>query len=146
MRCSSVVPRTAKTPASVKPRPLPGSTTCHQPVVGRASHSGAVDHAELRQLSYLVAVGRWSPRTGGHPGQRSHSGTADTPWVERLVRAAPDADSALRQLRERQPMQRLVSAQEVAEAIVYLSSPLASATTGTILAVDGGMAGVRLPT
>src|SRR5664279_4194283 len=57
-------------------------------------------------------------------------GTADTPWVERLISAAPDPDSALRQLRERQPMQRLVSPQEVAQAIAYLSSPLASGTTG----------------
>ena len=39
---------------------------------------------------------------------------------------------------------RLVSAEEVAAAIAYLASPLASATTGTALAVDGGMQGLRL--
>ncbi len=32
----------------------------------------------------------------------------------------------------------------VAAAIGYLASPLASATTGTALAVDGGMHGLRL--
>ena len=36
------------------------------------------------------------------------------------------------------------SAQEVAAAIAYLASPLASATTGTALAVDGGMDGLRV--
>jgi exonuclease VII large subunit len=35
------------------------------------------------------------------------------------------------------------SAEEVAAAIAYLASPLASATTGTALAVDGGMQGLR---
>ena len=34
--------------------------------------------------------------------------------------------------------------QEVADAILYLASPSASATTGMALAVDGGMQGVRL--
>ena len=47
-------------------------------------------------------------------------------------------------LEARQPMGRLVSADEVAAAIAYLASPLAGATTGTALAVDGGMQGLRL--
>ena len=40
-------------------------------------------------------------------------------------------------------MGRLVTAAEVAAAIAYLASPLASSVTGTALAVDGGMAGLR---
>jgi 2-keto-3-deoxy-L-fuconate dehydrogenase len=72
-------------------------------------------------------------------------GTADTAWVDRLVAAAADPEAARRQLNERQPMRRLVSAAEVANAIAYLAGPLASSTTGTLLAVDGGMSGVRLP-
>ena len=71
-------------------------------------------------------------------------GTADTPWVGRLLEAAPDADAAAAALRARQPMGRLVSADEVAQAIAYLGSPLSSSTTGTVLAVDGGMAGVKV--
>ncbi|MBO0868712.1 MAG: SDR family oxidoreductase, partial [Micromonosporaceae bacterium] len=50
----------------------------------------------------------------------------------------------LRALAARQPNGRLVSADEVAAAIAYLASPLAGATTGTVLAVDGGMHGLRL--
>ena len=40
---------------------------------------------------------------------------------------------------------RLVTADEVAHAIAYLASPLSASTTGTVLAVDGGMLGLRLP-
>ena len=71
-------------------------------------------------------------------------GTADTPWVRRLLAAAPDPKAALAALRARQPTGRLVSADEVAAAIAHLAGPLASATTGTALAVDGGMQGLRL--
>lgn len=72
-------------------------------------------------------------------------GTADTPWVGRLLEASDDPDAAAAALKARQPMGRLVTADEVAHAIAYLASPLSSSTTGTLLAVDGGMAGLRLP-
>jgi 2-keto-3-deoxy-L-fuconate dehydrogenase len=72
-------------------------------------------------------------------------GTADTPWVGRLLAAADDPDAAAAALRARQPMGRLVTAAEVAHAIAYLASPLSSSTTGTLLAVDGGVIGLRLP-
>jgi len=71
-------------------------------------------------------------------------GTADTPWVARLLQAAPDPDAERAALNARQPMGRLVSADEVAAAIAYLASPLAGAVTGTALAVDGGMSGLRV--
>ena len=71
-------------------------------------------------------------------------GTADTPWVRRLLAQADDPDAELAALQARQPSGRLVSAEEIAAAIAYLASPLASATTGTVLAVDGGMHGLRL--
>ncbi|WP_062436005.1 SDR family NAD(P)-dependent oxidoreductase [Herbidospora daliensis] len=71
-------------------------------------------------------------------------GTADTPWVGRLLDAATDPAAERAALNARQPMGRLVSAEEVAHAVAYLAGPLASATTGTSLAVDGGMQGLRL--
>ena len=71
-------------------------------------------------------------------------GTADTPWVNRLPDAAPNPAAERAALSARQPMGRLISADEVAAAIAYLASPLAGATTGTALAVDGGMQGLRM--
>ncbi|MFJ9870659.1 SDR family NAD(P)-dependent oxidoreductase [Streptomyces sp. NPDC101165] len=71
-------------------------------------------------------------------------GTADTPWVGRLLDAARDPAAERAALEARQPSGRLVSAAEVAGAIAYLASPLSGATTGTALAVDGGMHGLRL--
>src|SRR5262245_42993152 len=72
-------------------------------------------------------------------------GTADTPWVGRLLERADDPAAERARLEARQPMGRLVSADEVAHAIAYLASPLSGSTTGTALAVDGGMSGLRLP-
>lgn len=65
-------------------------------------------------------------------------GTADTPWVERLVAQAPDPRGARRALEARQPMGRLVRPEEVAAAALYLASDDAAAVTGSILVVDGG--------
>jgi 2-keto-3-deoxy-L-fuconate dehydrogenase len=83
-----------------------------------------------------------------HEGIRVNAvnpGTAETPWVQRLLAQATDPVAERAALEARQPLGRLVSAEEVAEAIVYLASPGASSTTGTILAVDGGLVGLRLP-
>jgi NAD(P)-dependent dehydrogenase (short-subunit alcohol dehydrogenase family) len=70
--------------------------------------------------------------------------TANTPWVERLLDAADDPAAERAALEARQPMGRLVSAAEVAEAIVYLASPEAASSTGVALHVDGGMQNLRL--
>ncbi|MFI6674359.1 SDR family NAD(P)-dependent oxidoreductase [Kribbella sp. NPDC050470] len=71
-------------------------------------------------------------------------GTADTPWVQRLLDAAPDPQAERAALDARQPHGRLVSAEEVALAVVYLAGPSSGSTAGTALAVDGGMATLRL--
>ncbi|MFB7668696.1 SDR family NAD(P)-dependent oxidoreductase [Kitasatospora sp. NPDC056138] len=71
-------------------------------------------------------------------------GTVDTPWVGRLLDAAADPTAERAALNGRQPTGRLVTAEEVAAAIAYLASPAAGSVTGTALAVDGGMAGLRL--
>ena len=70
-------------------------------------------------------------------------GTADTPWIGRLLQQAADPVAERAALKARQPTGRLVSAEEVAAGIAYLASPAASAVIGSSLAIDGGMAGLR---
>jgi len=71
-------------------------------------------------------------------------GTADTPWIGRLLDQADDPAAERAALQARQPIGRLVSADEVAAGIAYLASPAAASVTGTALAIDGGMAGLRI--
>jgi NAD(P)-dependent dehydrogenase (short-subunit alcohol dehydrogenase family) len=73
-------------------------------------------------------------------------GTADTPWVGRLLDRAADPAAERAALAARQPHGRLVAPNEIAEAIAYLASPLNLSTTGTSIAVDGGMQELRLRT
>jgi NAD(P)-dependent dehydrogenase (short-subunit alcohol dehydrogenase family) len=71
-------------------------------------------------------------------------GTADTPWIGRLLDQSDNPEAERAALAARQPMGRLVTAAEVAAGIAYLASPAASAVIGTAMAIDGGMAGLRL--
>ena len=63
-------------------------------------------------------------------------GTVDSPWVRRLV---DDVGESLDALRARQPMGRLGTTDEVAQAILYLASDAAAFVTGTGLVIDGGL-------
>jgi NAD(P)-dependent dehydrogenase (short-subunit alcohol dehydrogenase family) len=71
-------------------------------------------------------------------------GTADTPWVGRLLAAAADPAAERAALEARQPHGRLVTAAEVAGAVAYLASPRSGSTTGTSVTVDGGLESLRL--
>ena len=71
-------------------------------------------------------------------------GTADTPWVEGLLAKTPDPAAERAALEARQPHGRLVAPAEIAAAVVYLASPSSGSTTGTSIAVDGGMQELRL--
>ena len=66
-------------------------------------------------------------------------GTADTPWVGRLLEAAPDPAAERKALEARQPHGRLVTAEEVAASILFLADPANGSTSGTTLPVDSGM-------
>jgi len=82
-----------------------------------------------------------------HEGIRVNAvnpGTADTPWVSRLLDLAADPQAERAALEHRQPGGRLVTPDEVASSIRFLADPAQGATTGTILAVDGGMTGLRV--
>ena len=63
-------------------------------------------------------------------------GVIRTPMVERLLRDRPHAEARLREL---EPVGRLGTPEEVAEAVVWLCSDAASFVTGHAMAVDGGI-------
>jgi NAD(P)-dependent dehydrogenase (short-subunit alcohol dehydrogenase family) len=63
-------------------------------------------------------------------------GTVDSPWVRRLV---DEAGESLDTLRARQPMGRLGTPEEIAEAVLYLASDAAAFVTGTSFVIDGGL-------
>jgi 2-keto-3-deoxy-L-fuconate dehydrogenase len=61
-------------------------------------------------------------------------GTVDSPWVRRLVE---DAGESLDALRTRQPLGRLGTPEEIADAVAYLAA--AEFVTGSLLVIDGGL-------
>jgi 2-keto-3-deoxy-L-fuconate dehydrogenase len=63
-------------------------------------------------------------------------GTIDTPWIDRVVDELGESRDALV---ARQPLGRLGTAEEIAEAVAYLASDRSRFTTGSQLVVDGGM-------
>jgi len=63
-------------------------------------------------------------------------GTVDSPWVQRLV---SDSGESLDALRARQPIGRLGTPEEVAEAVLYVASDAAGFVTGSSLVIDGGL-------
>ena len=70
-------------------------------------------------------------------------GTVFSPWVARLLAGSPDPVVALDALRRRQPLGRLVSCDEAADAVFYLAAET-TFTTGADFLLDGGISGVRL--
>jgi NAD(P)-dependent dehydrogenase (short-subunit alcohol dehydrogenase family) len=70
-------------------------------------------------------------------------GTVSTPWVERMLARFPDPAAERAALDARQATGRMVTPEEVADAILSLASPRSRSTTGTALTVDGGMTRLR---
>jgi NAD(P)-dependent dehydrogenase (short-subunit alcohol dehydrogenase family) len=130
------------------------------PCLRRSAHAAIVNTCSIAATAGLPQRALYSATKGAvlsltlamaadhvHEGIRVNCvnpGTADTPWVGRLLAAAGDPAAERAALNARQPLGRLVTAEEVAAGIAYLASPLASSVTGTALAIDGGMAGLRI--
>ena len=130
------------------------------PYLRRSGHAAVVNTCSIAATAGLPDRALYSASKGAvlsltlamaadhlHEGIRVNCvnpGTTDTPWVGRLLDTALDPVAERTALEARQPSGRLVTAEEVAAAILHLASPESSGTTGTALAVDGGMAGLRL--
>ena len=77
-------------------------------------------------------------RTGGVEDFVAGMVGDDLPWDERQRRFMAEH-------RPNSLLQRLIEPEEIANMVVYLASPLASATTGGALRVDGGYVDSILP-
>ena len=66
-------------------------------------------------------------------------GTVDSPWVGRLLDEAEDPAGARASLTARQPVGRLGTPMEIAQAALYLASDDAGFVTGSSLVIDGGL-------
>jgi 2-keto-3-deoxy-L-fuconate dehydrogenase len=63
-------------------------------------------------------------------------GTIDSPWIDRVV---DELGESRDRLVARQPLGRLGTPEEIAEAVAYLASDRAAFATGSQLVVDGGI-------
>jgi NAD(P)-dependent dehydrogenase (short-subunit alcohol dehydrogenase family) len=66
-------------------------------------------------------------------------GTVETPSLGRRLAAFPDPAEARKNFIARQPMGRFGTAEEIAQAALYLVSPSAEFVTGVAFAIDGGL-------
>ena len=69
--------------------------------------------------------------------------TVATAFVERMLQNFPDPVAERAALDSRQATGRMVTPQEVADAIAFLASPRSGSITGSALDVDGGMNHLR---
>ena len=122
-------------------------------VLDVASDSAVVIPAEMihygMSKTALLAVSRGFAKEAAGTGVTVNSviaGPTHTGGVEGFVRQLVGDDlpwdeaqrEFMRRHRPQSLLQRLIEPEEIANMVVYLSSPLASATTGGALRVDGG--------
>ncbi|WP_435299281.1 SDR family NAD(P)-dependent oxidoreductase [Timonella sp. A28] len=116
-----------------------GSIAGSAGILDRAIYQAAAGAVQALTLSMAADYVRQGIRVNA-----VNPGTVDTTMIRGHVNAADDPVHELRRMEERQATGRMVMPEEVAHAICYLASPLATATTGVLLAVDGGMHGLRV--
>ncbi|QGQ18191.1 SDR family oxidoreductase [Cellulomonas sp. JZ18] len=129
-------------------------------VLNVASDSAVVIPAEMihygMSKTALLAVSRGFAKEAAGTGVTVNSviaGPTHTGGVEDFVYSLVDRDlpwdeaqrEFMRRHRPQSLLQRLIEPEEIAHMVVYLASPLASATTGGALRVDGGYVDAILP-
>ncbi|MBX7266589.1 SDR family oxidoreductase [Micromonospora sp. Llam7] len=134
--------------------------TAALPWLRRSGHASVVNTSSIAALNGLPGRALYAASKGAvlsltlamaadhvHEGIRVNCvcpGTAETPWIDRLLARAEDPVAERAALQARQPIGRLVSPEEAANAIAYLASPRSGSTTGTVLNVDGGVTHLRV--
>ncbi|MFC8191668.1 SDR family NAD(P)-dependent oxidoreductase [Cellulomonas sp. NPDC057328] len=129
-------------------------------VLNIASDSAVVIPAEMihygMSKTALLAVSRGFAKEAAGTGVTVNSviaGPTHTGGVEDFVYSLVDRDlpwdeaqrEFMRVHRPQSLLQRLIEPEEIAHMVVYLASPLASATTGGAVRVDGGYVDAILP-
>lgn len=124
------------------------------------SDSAVVTPAEMIQYGMsktaLLGVSRGFAKTAAGTGVTVNSvlaGPTHTGGVEDFVYSLVDSElpweaaqqEFMKTHRPQSLVQRLIEPEEIANMVVYLSSPLASATTGAAVRVDGGYIDAILP-
>jgi NAD(P)-dependent dehydrogenase (short-subunit alcohol dehydrogenase family) len=99
--------------------------------VAYAASKGGV-HALVRALALEAAP--FQVRVNGIV-----PGTIDTPMVRREAEAAKDPEHQMVLMAGTHPLNRLGKPEEVANAALFLASPLAEFVTGSFVSVDGGL-------
>ncbi|GAB3841751.1 hypothetical protein GCM10029963_13560 [Micromonospora andamanensis] len=125
-----------------------------------ASDSAVVIPAEMIHYGVsktaLLGVSRGFAKEAAGSGVTVNSviaGPTHTGGVEQFVRSLVGDDlpwdaaqrEFMRRHRPQSLLQRLIEPAEIANLVVYLASPLASATTGAAVRVDGGYVDAILP-
>lgn len=116
-----------------------GSLTVVASKVGLVAQRGSPAYVASKgaaiQLARALALD-WAPK-----GIRVNAvcpGIVDTPMLNAFLAAQADPAAARRESTAAQPLGRLASPEECADAIHFLASPRASFITGVALPVDGG--------
>jgi NAD(P)-dependent dehydrogenase (short-subunit alcohol dehydrogenase family) len=65
-------------------------------------------------------------------------GITDTPMLRYHINRSPDPDKTIRERLNRVPLNRMLTGDDIASAVLYLSSPASAGITGTTLVVDAG--------
>jgi enoyl-[acyl-carrier protein] reductase I len=95
---------------------------------GGMSSAKAALESDTRTLAYEV----------GRKYQLRVNALSAGPWGSRAANAIGIIDETMRYVSVNAPLQQKLTAEEVAQAAAFLSSPLASGITGTIVYVDKG--------
>lgn len=115
-------------------------------IVHVSSVAGIKGH--VNRLAYSASKGAVNAMTKAmalelcHDNIRVNSvcpGTTLTPSLEDRIRTSEDPELARKQFCARQPIGRLGTPEEIAEAILFASSEAAGFMTGSIISIDGGM-------
>jgi NAD(P)-dependent dehydrogenase (short-subunit alcohol dehydrogenase family) len=66
-------------------------------------------------------------------------GTVDTPAFRRAMGTAPDPESFIEGRRQRNPIPRILTADEIANVVWFLSGDQSSGMTGSVVTIDAGL-------